>query len=351
MVERTRVRDRRAGAGCGIAGEILRDRDQFRDFQIPVRAQGLQRGHILLPADVQGVVDGDQPAAVVDQRADLVDQPGAVRVQVQRAFGCRREKGRVHENAVETFLVPFQSADQRPEIPDEEVRLVDRETVQRVRCLGEIEELAVQVELNDAACPARAGRRAQAAGVGEGVQHGLAFQGFDGPSAQVARVEVQAGVPVHRQVEGVPDSVLLHLAVGGFAEEEAAPSLFRRRAVAGFDDARPQPGEALLQKNLRLPHQRQTVFRLGGIVVQDGGRRVQVHGQVGTAFGEAVEQPEGGLVPGVEQWFTRRKGFFEQGEDRIRHRGSFSLGLTTKARIFLFFRAACPRSLGVVTSW
>lgn len=75
MVERRRVSDGTAGSA---SGEIFRDRDKLPDFEVAILAKRLEGLHVFASADVDRVVDGDQNAAIVDQRADLVYEAGAV---------------------------------------------------------------------------------------------------------------------------------------------------------------------------------------------------------------------------------------------------------------------------------
>ena len=86
VVEWTGVSDRFADwvAACKIFG----DGDEFFDLQIAVLAQRLKRLHIFPAADKECVVDRNQITAIIDQRADFVDQPRALVNLVHFASGC-----------------------------------------------------------------------------------------------------------------------------------------------------------------------------------------------------------------------------------------------------------------------
>ena len=125
MVEGCGVGDGGPGAGLGVTGEISRHRDEAGDPQVAICAQSFQGVHVFLTAYIKGVINVDQPTAVVDQRAHLVDQPGAVPVQVQGAFRGAREKWRVHQHAIEVLLPALHLADLCPEIPTDKIKTVD----------------------------------------------------------------------------------------------------------------------------------------------------------------------------------------------------------------------------------
>ena len=68
-----------------------------------------------------------------------------------------------------------------------------------------------------------------------------------------------------------------------------------------------------MQTGLRLPDHEQALFRRFGIIVQHQRAPIQVDHQAGAALQETVEQPQGALVPGIQQPFPRRDGFLQQG--------------------------------------
>ena len=175
--------------------------------------------------------------------------------------------------------------------------------------------MAIDIQLDDTAGAARQSCHPQTAGVGKGVQDAPPAQVLDGPPAQLTRVQVQTGIPVHAQVKGIPHPVLLHFHVRRSAKQEPAPPLLGRGAVTYLDDPGPQPGQPGLQESLCRPDQVPSPFRGPGIVVQDGGRPIQVHHQVGTALGETVEQAQGTGVPGIEKLRPCLGGFLQQGHD------------------------------------
>ena len=212
MVERRGVNRRAAEARVGVAGEIVRDWDQRFYLQVSIRAQRFQRFDVRLSAQEQGVVHRCQIPAVVDQRTQLVDQPRAVLCQVHSPFAGGREEGRIEKDAVETFPAPFQTAGLRPKIPGLEIRPRDRKTIEAVGGFRKVEESPVPVEVQDAGCSAGARRHAQAASVGKGIQDRFIPQIFDCPLAQIPRIQVETGVLIHHQVNGVPHPVFLHTA-------------------------------------------------------------------------------------------------------------------------------------------
>src|SRR5690606_19546162 len=174
-------------------------------------AAGAQRFELpqeLRTADEQRVVDHHQRTAARHQWPDLVHEPGGVLVQVDRAAARAGEERRVEDDGVEPFAPKLQTANEGEEVLRMEVALLDREAVQRVRRLRYLEEASVQVGVEHARRAAGTRGHAEASRVREGIQDAFAFAVVEEPAAQHTRVEVEAGVLVHQQVDGVAHAVL-----------------------------------------------------------------------------------------------------------------------------------------------
>src|SRR5215213_351126 len=113
-------------------------------------AKFFQYVHILIPADVKRVVDHNQCPTVLDQRTHLVDQPRALAHLVYFAFGGRGKEWGIDDNAVKYLVRAFEFCRQGEEIRGDEIRFMDGETIQCIRGLGNVQELAVEVMLDDA---------------------------------------------------------------------------------------------------------------------------------------------------------------------------------------------------------
>ena len=114
-------------------------------------------------------------AAVVDQRADFVDEPRAFLFLIHFAFGCGREKRRVNDDTIEGSVFAFHIAHLFKEIPGDEIPFSNGEAVERIRVFGEVEEFTVQVNLHHAAGSAFERGDPEAACVGKGVHDGSIF--------------------------------------------------------------------------------------------------------------------------------------------------------------------------------
>ncbi len=99
---------------------------------------------------------GYQIAAVVDQRADFVDQARAILFLIHFPFGGGCKKRGVDKDAVESCAGPLEPADLEEEIRGDEILLADRIAVEGIRLLCQVQELPVGIQLDDTACPARA---------------------------------------------------------------------------------------------------------------------------------------------------------------------------------------------------
>ena len=100
------------------------------------------------------------------------------------------------------------------------------EAVQRVGCLGDVEEVAVEVNLHHTAGSAFEGGHAETTRVVKRIQQGFALQVFDEPLAQVARIEVETGIAVQGEVDGIPDAVLFDFAIQLGADDKSSALLF-----------------------------------------------------------------------------------------------------------------------------
>lgn len=172
----------------------------------------------------------------------------------------------------------------------------------------------VEVGLQYPCGPAREGSDAEAAGVREGVEHRLAFGVVEQPAAQLAGVEVEAGVLVEQRVDGVAHAMLADLRVGATAArrpERDPPAARLVEALALLDDDRGQPRQPRAQgvEDRGQP----------GVVglpaaVDDGRAPVGVDHPARVALEVAVEQPEGGPVRGVDEGRAGGQGRVEVAE-------------------------------------
>ena len=111
--------------------------------------------------DEQRVVDRDKIAVVIDQRTDLVDQPRVALCKVYDTLrGCGINR-RVQKDAIEALALSFEPIYSRPEVSCLKIFLVDRKPIERVRSLRDIQEPAIQFQMNHARSPARQRREQQ----------------------------------------------------------------------------------------------------------------------------------------------------------------------------------------------
>ena len=193
--------------------------------------------HVISSTDVERIVDRYEMPAVVDQRADLVDEPGTVMFLVHAPFVCRGEKRRVQDDAIEELFGALEPGNGREEVLRDEVFLLDGDAVEGTRVLGEIQELTIVVSLYDAGRSTCGRCDAQTARAGKGVQHRFSLHIFDQPFAQFASIEIKAGVPVESQVKGVPNPVFFDARVWLVAEKQESVSFGGRFAVTGLENS------------------------------------------------------------------------------------------------------------------
>ena len=72
---------------------------------------------------------------------------------VHLAFGCGRKEWRIDDDAIEGLTRAFKFRGKGEEICADEIFPADGEAVQCIRCLGNVQELAVEIVLNDALRP------------------------------------------------------------------------------------------------------------------------------------------------------------------------------------------------------
>ena len=58
-----------------IAGTVLGHRNEIFHLYIPICTHTVQHVHVICAGEKKGVVDCHEHAAIVDQRANLVDEP------------------------------------------------------------------------------------------------------------------------------------------------------------------------------------------------------------------------------------------------------------------------------------
>ncbi len=247
MVEGCGVNRRTAEARVWVAAEIFRHWDQHFYLQVAIRAQRFQRFEVRLSAQEQGVIHRHEIPAIINQRTHLVDQPRAILRQVHNplAGGCKER--RIEKDAVEAFPGTFQTVDLRPKIPGLEIRPDDGKAIEAVGRLREVEEFLIPVEVQDARSPAGARCHAQAAGVGKRIQDRLAPQVFDCPFTQVPRIQVETGVLVHQQVNGIPNPVFLHAASNGLPIDDRSLFGILRQSMARFQEDGLNPGKTTFE--------------------------------------------------------------------------------------------------------
>jgi hypothetical protein len=150
MIEGRRIGCRRGARRLGRAGEVLRDRDQIFNRQISVSAQRLDLLEICRAGKEERIIDRDQIAVVMDQGADLIDQSRITLRDINDAL-CRRRINRgIEKDAIETLSGSFQAVDLRPKISRLKISFIDRKPIQRIRGLGDVQKLAVQIQVDDA---------------------------------------------------------------------------------------------------------------------------------------------------------------------------------------------------------
>ena len=88
--------------------------------------------HIIIAADKKRIVDRNEKTAIVDQRANLVNEPRAFIHLIDPDLGCAGEKGRIDQNAIEKGVGPLHVADLFEEIPGNEIPFADGKTIQSV---------------------------------------------------------------------------------------------------------------------------------------------------------------------------------------------------------------------------
>ena len=248
--------------------------------------------HVISAAQEKRVVDGDQPAAIPHERAQLVDQPVRAVLEIHPPAGGLGEEGGIQEDAIKLCAIAAHGAHGREEIAAEEIVAADGKMIERVRPAGNIEELPTAIELDHALRSARQRGGAQAAGVGEGIQHlpagGMGFE----PGAQVAGIEIEAGVLVEGEIQRVAHPVLDDQIRRVRAAQDHPAPVARCSGMARLKQDAVQPGQGI-QKNIF--HWRQGDRRAG--LVGDHRRvAVEIDGHVLAGFVEAVEQPNTTLV-------------------------------------------------------
>ncbi len=209
VIERRGIYRWLADDGLRVTGDIFGNRDYFFKLKIAIRSQFFQLMDVIHAAKEKRIVDGDQPAAIPDQRAHLVDQAIGLVLEVHPAAPAVVEKkgaSRMTQSNCRAFAA--HGAHGREEIPAEEILAVDGEMIERVGPPRDVEELATAIELDHALRTACQGGGTQAAGIGEGVEHvpagGVIFE----PGAQVAGIDVEAGVLVEGEIQRVVYPVL-----------------------------------------------------------------------------------------------------------------------------------------------
>lgn len=236
MIEWRRIRQVCLAPRRFVTGELFGHRNQFFNFQVSVRTQGLQRLPELRAADEQCVIDGNQSASVNNERADFVDQSSVIVFRVHHSFAGRSEKRRIKQDAIKQLFGSNHPADQRLEISGLKTRFVNRKSVQRARSLGHVQEVAIQIKLDNAQSSGGLSGDAQTADVCEGVQHSLAAQVLLYPVSQIARIQIQTGVAVHLQRDGIPHTVFADFDAQLFASQQHAVASLWRFRVARFNN-------------------------------------------------------------------------------------------------------------------
>ena len=85
VVEGRGIGGQRALARGRITGAVLGHGDELLDGEVAVGTEFLQRAEVVGTGKEEGVVHGDQPAAVGQERADLVDESPRFGDEVDRA--------------------------------------------------------------------------------------------------------------------------------------------------------------------------------------------------------------------------------------------------------------------------
>jgi hypothetical protein len=255
-------------------------------------------------AHVKGIIDGNEQAAITDQGANLIDETCTVVHQVDATFGGRGEEGRVEHYKIKTFTGAFQVGYPGEKVGGEEIGFADGEAVQGAGGLGKIEGSSVEIKLKDALGLTGKARDSEAARVGEGVEDAFSVGVGDNPSAEEAGIEVEAGIAVHREVQGIPDTVLADAIVKVITEDDLTPLLLLGGAILDFYQNSMEPsGErgVVLEIGDGLLDEDPTLGAVFGVIVDHEGGTIQIDGEGRTSFRESVEEAEGGMPGRVEE--------------------------------------------------
>ncbi|MBK6513998.1 MAG: hypothetical protein IPG04_07715 [Polyangiaceae bacterium] len=120
------------------------------------------------------MVHQHEPATVADEGPHLVREPAERRHQIDPAARRVGEQRRVDDDDIEEGAPLAELSGDVEEVPGDEARAIDLVAVQGVGVLGDVEEGLAPVGLHDLG-PGAGAPDADAAGVGERVQHPLAL--------------------------------------------------------------------------------------------------------------------------------------------------------------------------------
>src|SRR5215211_7015450 len=110
------------------------------------------------------------------------------------------------------------------------------------------------------------------------------------PVPQVARIEVQARITIHGDVNRVPDTMLANSPIGVYSIHKRAPLLFGLSAIACLHNHRADPWKAAEEQFQRDLDELNALRGRIGVVREYEGCGIEINHQRRATFGKAVEQ-------------------------------------------------------------